>query len=69
MTIRDERQYKARQAVVEQCRELLATKEAAPPESIDPQVHQAGLDAVRAQLEEIERDLREYEGKHRSWEE
>ena len=62
MSIQDERQYQVIRAVVEKCRALLAARAAAPaPESVDSQLHQAGLDAVRAQLDELERDLREYE--------
>jgi hypothetical protein len=60
--IRDERQYEMTLAIVGKYRAALATREAAPlPENIDPRLHQAGLDAVRAQLDELERDLRQYE--------
>jgi hypothetical protein len=62
--IRDQRQYEVTQAVVGKCRAALATRAAAPPPgNIDPRLHQAGLDAVRAQLEELERDLRKYENR------
>jgi len=64
MAIRDERQYEMTRSVVGKCRAELVTRAAAPlPTNIDPRLHQAGLDAVRAQLDELERDLRQYENR------
>jgi hypothetical protein len=59
--IRDERHYRLTQAKVTKFRAALAKVEAKPPKDADPQLQEAGIDAMRAQLEALERELREYE--------
>jgi hypothetical protein len=59
--IRDERQYRALQERVLRFRMTLASLEAAPATDADPRLQQAGIDAMRAQLEALERELRKYE--------
>jgi hypothetical protein len=59
--IRDERQYRALQERVLRFRTTLATLEAAPVTGGDPRLQQAGIDAMRAQLEALERELQKYE--------
>jgi len=61
--IRDERHFRVTLAQVIRFRAALAKVEAAPATTSDPQLQQAGIDAMRAQLEALERELREYEAR------
>ena len=64
--IRDERQYRITQERVDQFRIALASLKANPPPThTDPRLQQAGLDAMEAQLNALERELREYEARTR----
>lgn len=62
--IRDEHQYRVTRARVTRFRAALASVESAPAAGADPQLQQAGIDAMRAQLEALERELRDYETRH-----
>jgi small-conductance mechanosensitive channel len=64
MMIRDEQHYKVTLARVTRFRAALARVESAPSTGADPQLQQAGIDAMRAQLEALERELHEFETRH-----
>jgi len=62
--IRDAHHYRVTQERVTRFRAALASVEANPAAGANPQLQQAGIDAMRAQLEALERELREYETRH-----
>ena len=63
--IRDDRQYRITQERVERFRAALAKIDIERPTQADPRLQQAGIDAMRAQLEVLERELRAYATRHR----
>ena len=62
--IRDAHHYRVTQERVTRFRAALASVESTPATGANPQLQQAGIDAMRAQLEALERELREYETRH-----
>jgi hypothetical protein len=59
--IRDDRQYRVTQERVVRFRVALAMVERVQPPHADMHMRQAGIDAMRAQLDALERELREYD--------
>ncbi len=59
--IRNEREYRITQAQADQFSRSLADAEAAADASVHPKIRQAQRDALRSQLEDLRRDLAEYE--------
>jgi DNA-binding XRE family transcriptional regulator len=60
--IRNERQYRITRAQADKFREAIeAGQRAGPPAKVHPRLHKASLDAMRSQLEDLERDLKTYD--------
>lgn len=60
--IKNERQYRITQARVEEFRQGIVQSESERPTSrLHPKLQQAQTDALRSQLQTLERELREYE--------
>ena len=63
--IRDDQQYHAMQERVLRFRLALASLESETSSHADPRMRQAGIDAMRAQLDALERELHTYEAKRK----
>jgi hypothetical protein len=61
--IRDDQQYRAIQERVLRFRVALANLETVNPSHADPRMRQAGIDAMRAQLDALERELQAYDAR------
>jgi ribosome-binding protein aMBF1 (putative translation factor) len=60
--IRNERQYRITRAQADKFTEAIAAAErAGPAPKVHPRLHKASLDAMRSQLEDLERDLKTYD--------
>jgi ribosome-binding protein aMBF1 (putative translation factor) len=59
--IKNERQYRITKAQAERFARTIAEEEARPNPAIHPKLRRAELDGLRSQLDDLKRELREYE--------
>src|SRR5262245_57772523 len=59
--IKNERQYRISKAEAQKFRDSLAHWDSNPPEGVDPIVHAAAKSALESQLQDLRRDVEEYE--------
>jgi ribosome-binding protein aMBF1 (putative translation factor) len=59
--IKNERQYRITKAQAERFAQSIAQVEARPNPAIHPRLRRAQLDGLRSQLDDLKRELREYE--------
>lgn len=60
--IKNERQYRITKAHARRFEQTIADVQSTPKPTIHPKLRKAELDGLRSQLEDLERELRDYEG-------